>query len=184
VDKRAFYAPHSYFLLAFLIGLLVISGYFNFRYLRGEDPISLFSNKGEVEAAQETFSVVLCYYDKCKHTTAGLPDGFQHIDLDNVTGDDIDFLQDRGWHPVWLDDSHLLLKNEGFCPQCAQHYYVGIWNDSGVERIGIYQGYKPHSELVEKLEFEVREDIRKFLQEGISFKTEEEKNLILMDVTS
>lgn len=67
-----------------------------------------------------------------------------------------------------------------FCPACAQQRYLGIFQN----RIAVYRGRPPHGKLLEVTEYEVRDDVRIKLEEGVPFTTDEEMTAHLEGFTS
>ncbi len=74
----------------------------------------------------------------------------------------------------------MLTYLDDFCPDCAELYYLGVFND----KIAVYQGEPPHGKLVEVTEFVVQELHRKELEDGVPFVDEEDKIRSLEGYTS
>ncbi len=91
----------------------------------------------------------------------------------------------QGWYLADIGEGcgrsfFLLTYLADFCPECAEMYYLGIFD----EKIAVYQGYPPDGKVVEVTEILVKEIDRHDLENGVIFDTEEQKRMLLETFSS
>lgn len=77
---------------------------------------------------------------------------------------------------------------DDLCPDCKGRYFLGIFNDGadGAEYIAVYEGKPPGGKVIKVTAYQVREDTRKELEDGVDLKSldPEELNEALQGYTS
>lgn len=73
------------------------------------------------------------------------------------------------------------------CPDCEQHFYLGVFHDEGEEGpdlIAVYQGRPPGGKVIRVTGFKVRDDLRERLEAGVVFDSWADLDSVLEAYTS